>query len=94
MDSTWRISNLMEHSIVIGWKPTVSDSNFLLVSGSELMLARYAKHNANLVLVVLGSLEAQRTKKFIEIVYDFLVKAIELGSFAVLKFGVRPVGLK
>lgn len=57
-------------------------------------LARYAKHKGNFVLVVSGSLEAERTKKFIEIVYDFLIKAIELGSFALLKFGVRPVGLK
>ena len=64
------------------------------VLGDDSPLARYAKHNGNFVLVVSGSLEAQRTKKFIEIVYDFLVKAIELGSFAVLKFGVRPVGLK
>jgi hypothetical protein len=57
-------------------------------------LARYAKHNANIVLVVSGSLEAQRTKKFIEVVYDLLIKSIELRSFALLKFGVRPVGLK
>jgi hypothetical protein len=34
------------------------------------------------------------TKKFIEIVYDLLIKAIELGSFALLEFGVRPIGLK
>jgi len=39
MDSTWRISNLMEHSIVIDWKLyCFPDSNFLLVSGSELIL--------------------------------------------------------
>src|SRR6202035_3704870 len=57
-------------------------------------LARYAKHNGNFVLVVSGSLEAERTKKFIEIVYDFLIKAIELGSFALLKFGVRAAGLE
>ena len=57
-------------------------------------LARYAKHNADFVLVVSGSLEAERTKKLIEIVYDLLIKAIELGSFALLEFGVRPVGLK
>jgi hypothetical protein len=60
----------------------------------EKSVARYAKHNANFVLVVSGSLKAKRTKKFIEIVYDFLIKAIELGSFARLEFGVRPVGLK
>jgi hypothetical protein len=57
-------------------------------------LARYAKHNANFVLVVSGSLEAQRTKKFIEIFYDLLIKTIELRSFALLKFGVRSEGLK
>jgi hypothetical protein len=57
-------------------------------------LARYAKHNGNFVLVVSGSLEAQRTKKFIEILYDLLIKAIELRSFALLKFGVRSEGLK
>jgi hypothetical protein len=33
-------------------------------------LTGYAKHNANFVLVVSGSLEAERTKKLIEIVYD------------------------
>ncbi len=57
-------------------------------------LARYAKHNASFVLVVSGSLKAESTKKFIEIVYDLLIKAIELGSFALLEFGVRPIGLK
>ena len=59
-----------------------------------LVLARYAKDDANFVLVVSGSLKAKRTKKFIEIVYDLLIKAIELGSFALLEFGVRAVGLK
>ena len=34
------------------------------------------------------------SKKFIEIVYDLLIKAIELGSLVLLEFGVRPVGLK
>jgi len=61
---------------------------------SQQALARYAEHNANFVLIVSGSLETQRTKKFIEIVYDLLIKAIELSSFALLKFGVRAVGLK
>jgi hypothetical protein len=42
-------------------------------------LARYAKHNGNFVLVVSGSLEAQRTKKFIEIVYDLLIKGDRAG---------------
>ena len=57
-------------------------------------LARYAEHNANFVLIVSGSLETQRTKKFIEIVYDLLIKAIELSSLVLGEFGVRPVGLK
>ena len=64
------------------------------ISQQHQWLARYAKHNANFVLVVSGSLKAKRTKKFIEIVYDLLIKAIELGSFVLLKFGVRPEGLK
>jgi hypothetical protein len=38
-----------------------------------------------------GSLEANSLKKLIEIVYDLLIKAIQLGSFVVLEFGVRPV---
>jgi hypothetical protein len=33
-------------------------------------------------------------KKLIEIVYDLLVEAIELGSFVVVEFGVRPVRLE
>jgi hypothetical protein len=41
-----------------------------------------------------GSLEADSTKELIEIVYDLLVEAIQLGSFVVLEFGVRPVRLK
>ena len=57
-------------------------------------LARYAKHNANFVLVVSGGFKAKRIKELIEIVYDLLIKAIELGSFALLEFGVGPVGLK
>ena len=57
-------------------------------------LARYAKHNANFVLVVSGGFKAKRIKELIEIVYDLLIKAIEMGSFALLKFGVGPVGLK
>lgn len=60
------------------------------------LLARYAKHNANFVLVVSGSLKlkAKSTEKVIEVVYDFLVKAVELSSLVRLKFGVCPVGLK
>jgi hypothetical protein len=57
-------------------------------------LARYAKHNANFVLVVSCSLQAKSPKKVIEIVYDLLIKAIELSSLVLLKFGVRTVGLK
>jgi hypothetical protein len=33
-------------------------------------------------------------KKLIEIVYDLLVEAIELGSFVVPEFGVSAVRLK
>jgi hypothetical protein len=33
-------------------------------------------------------------KKLIDIVDDLLVEAIELGSFVVLEFGVRPVRLE
>jgi hypothetical protein len=65
--------------------------------GCELCsLARYAKHNANFVLVVSGSLKlkAKSTEKVIEVVYDLLVKAIQLSSLVRLEFGVRPVGLK
>src|SRR5215813_5702973 len=39
----------------------------------------------------LGSLEANSVKKLIEIVHDFLIEAIQLGSFVVLEFGVSPV---
>jgi hypothetical protein len=56
-------------------------------------LARYAKHNGNFVLVVSGSLKAKSTKKVVEIVYDLLIKAIELSSLVLLEFGVLPVGL-
>jgi len=41
-----------------------------------------------------SSLETNSMKKFIEIVYDLLIKAIELSSLVLLEFGVRPVGLK
>ena len=33
-------------------------------------------------------------KKLIEIVYDLLIEAIELGAFVVLEFGVSPVRLQ
>ena len=33
-------------------------------------------------------------KKLVEIVYDFLIEAIQLGSFVILEFGVRPVRLQ
>jgi hypothetical protein len=49
--------------------------------------------NANFV-VVSGSLKAESPKKVIEIVYDLLIKAIELGSLILVEFGVGPVGLK
>jgi hypothetical protein len=57
-------------------------------------LAHYAKHNGNFVLVVSGSLKAKSTKKVVEIIYDLLIKAIELSSLVLLEFGVLPVGLK
>jgi hypothetical protein len=56
--------------------------------------ARYAKHNANFVLVVSGSLKAESPKKVVEIVYNLLIKAIELGSLVLVEFGVGVVGLK
>jgi hypothetical protein len=55
---------------------------------------RYANPDGNFVLVASGSFEANSTKKFIEIVYDLLIKAIQLGSLVLLEFGVGPVGLK
>ena len=59
------------------------------------LLARYADSDGNFVLVVSGSFEANSTKKLIEIVYDPLIEAIQLGSLVMLKFGVGPVvGLK
>jgi hypothetical protein len=33
-------------------------------------------------------------EKLIEIVYDLLIEPIQLGSFVVLEFGVRPIRLK
>ena len=57
-------------------------------------LPRYADSDGNFVLVVSGSFEANSTKKLIEIVYDPLIEAIQLGSLVMLKFGVGPVGLK
>jgi hypothetical protein len=57
-------------------------------------VARYADSDGNFVLVVSGSFEANSTKKLIEIVYDPLIEAIQLGSLVMLKFGVGPVGLK
>ena len=47
-------------------------------------LARYAQHNGNFVLVVSGSLKAESAKKVVEIVYDPLVKAIQLGTLVFL----------
>jgi hypothetical protein len=41
-----------------------------------------------------GSFEANSTKKFIEIVYDLLIEAIQLYSLVMLEFGVGPIGLK
>jgi hypothetical protein len=33
-------------------------------------------------------------EKLIEIVYDFLIEAIQLSSFVILELGVKPVRLK
>jgi hypothetical protein len=33
-------------------------------------------------------------KELIEIVYDLLIEPIQLGSFMVLKFGVKPIRLQ
>ena len=33
-------------------------------------------------------------EKLIEIIYDLLIEAIQLGSFVVLEFGVSPVRLE
>ena len=57
-------------------------------------LARYAKHNANFVLVVSGGFKAQGIKKVVEVVYDLLIKAIELRSLVLVEFGICRVGLK
>ena len=82
------------HKVLNPRKKAKGLRQFLFCGSLIRHLARYAKHNANFVLVVSGSLKAKGTKKFIEIVYDLLIKAIELGSFALLEFGVSPVGLK
>jgi hypothetical protein len=57
-------------------------------------LARYADSDANFVLVVSGSFEANSTKKLVEIVYDLLIETIQLGSVVYFEFGVGAVGLK
>ena len=41
-----------------------------------------------------GFLEAHSMKELIEIVSNLLIEAIQLGSFVVLEFGVRPIRLK
>jgi hypothetical protein len=64
------------------------------VSASMIRLARYAKRGGNFVLVVSGSLEADGTNQLIEIVYDLLIEAIQLGSLGCFEFGVSAVGLK
>ena len=47
-----------------------------------------------ILFVVSGSLEADGTNKLIEIVYDFLIEAIQLGSLVYFEFGVSAVGSK
>ena len=59
-----------------------------------MILARYADSDGNFVLVVSCSFEANGTKKLIEIVYDPLIEAIQLGSLVMVEFGVGSVGLK
>jgi hypothetical protein len=62
---------------------------------SEMTLNRNnAKHNGNFVLVDSGSFEADGAHQFIEIVYDFLIEAIQLGSLVYFEFGVSAVGLE
>jgi hypothetical protein len=56
------------------------------------MLAAYAKCHGNFVLVASGSLEANGTKKLIEIVYDLLIEAIQLGSLALLELESAGAG--
>ena len=65
-------------------------ANFL----SRICIARYADSDANFVLVISGSFEANSTKKLVEIVYDLLIETIQLGSVVMFEFGVGPVGLK
>jgi hypothetical protein len=57
-------------------------------------VARYAKHNGNFVLVDSGSFEADGAHQFIEIVYDLLIEAIQLGSLVYFEFGVSAIGLE
>jgi hypothetical protein len=63
------------------------------VTSPDVLLARYFDSDANFVLVVSGSFEANSTKKLIEIVYDLLIETIQLGSVVMFPFGVGPVGL-
>ena len=41
-----------------------------------------------------GSLEANSMKKFVEVVCDLLIKAIQLGTSVIVEFGVGSVRLK
>jgi hypothetical protein len=66
----------------------------ILANLRHVRLARYAKRGGNFVLVVSGSLEADGTNQLIEIVYDLLIEAIQLGSLGCFEFGVSAVGLK
>ena len=79
-------------------KPNPEESNPAVnvrhLSKKQVALARYAKRNGHFVLVVSGSLEADGTNKLIEIVYDFLIEAIQLGSLVYFEFGVSAVGSK
>jgi hypothetical protein len=60
-----------------------------------LYLARYTNSDGNFVLVVwLGRPEANKLKELIEIVYDFLIGAIQLSASWVVELGVGAVRFK
>jgi len=40
-----------------------------------------------------AALKAESPKKLVEILYDLLIKAIELGSLVLVEFGVGVAGL-
>jgi hypothetical protein len=58
------------------------------------------KSAGNFVLVASGSLESEGVEKLIEIVNDFLIEAVQLGSFVRIRQKVRrrifprPIGYR